>query len=204
MAGAAGVEGGGGGEDEHPLGNGLGIRSLVLKSVPGLSPSAGSAEAGAVTPCNGPGRCEVIPEQHPCPGPRGSWFCGWWLSCPVPRPRSGCFLSGRWNQRLRGEQRKENCKGQGLAVNGYFMPAECRAVPSFWQGDTGTAAIPLVLLGKLRHGLVPRATWGCAGRLQGKAGTGWMLCPTVAPGRGCRHRCSLEGKGGKEKQLQKG
>lgn len=66
-----------------------------------------------MTPCNGPGGCEVIPEQHPCPGPRGPRFCGWWLSCPVPRSRSGCFLSGRWNQRLRGEQRKENCKGQG-------------------------------------------------------------------------------------------
>lgn len=63
MAGAAGVEGGGGGgADEHPLGNGLGTRSLVPKSVPGLSPSTGDTEAGPVTPCNAPEGCKVIPE----------------------------------------------------------------------------------------------------------------------------------------------
>lgn len=36
----------------------------------------------------------------------------------LPRPLSSCFLSGRWNQRLQGEQRVcgrhlENCKGRG-------------------------------------------------------------------------------------------
>lgn len=45
--------------------------------------------------------------------------------------------------------------GSALAVNGYFVPVDYPAVPSFWQGDTGTAAIPLELLGKLRHGVVP-------------------------------------------------
>lgn len=51
----------------------------------------------------------------------------------------------------------ESCKGQGqlLQLMATLCPLSIRLFQAFWQGDTGTAAIPLALLGKLRHGVVP-------------------------------------------------
>lgn len=80
----------------------------------------------------------------------------------LPCPLSGRILSGKWHQRLQGEQcvcwrHLENCKGQGrlLQLMATLCPLSIRLFQAFWQGDTGTAAIPLALLGKLRHGVVP-------------------------------------------------
>lgn len=80
----------------------------------------------------------------------------------LPRLLSGCLLSGNSNQRMQGEQcvcwgHLENCKGQGrlLQLMATLCPLSIRMFRGFWQDDTGTAAIPLVLLGKLRRGVVP-------------------------------------------------
>lgn len=80
----------------------------------------------------------------------------------------------------------ENCKGQGrpLQLMATLCPLSIRLFGGFWQGDTGAAAIPLLLLGKLRHGVVPRAASGCAGRLQGKARPGVDALSPRAGGAG--------------------
>lgn len=68
----------------------------------------------------------------------------------LPRALTGCFLSGCWGHFGR-------CKGQGRLwqLMATLCPLSVRLFRAVWPGDTGTAAIPLVLLGKLRHGLVP-------------------------------------------------
>ncbi|XP_026714560.1 ras-associating and dilute domain-containing protein [Athene cunicularia] len=63
---------------------------------------------------------------------------------------------------------------------------------SFWQSDTGAAALPLVQLGKLRHGVVMGGGWG------GRKGREWLLSPgSHRPPLGRGIKASLQSVGRK-------
>lgn len=102
----------------------------------------------------------------------------------LPQPLSGCFVSGKRNERQRGDSASGSPSspvlealgelertGTALKLICTLSPLSIWVFQAFRQGGTGTAAltrlqiIPLVQMGKLRHGVVTGAALGRAGRM---------------------------------------